>query len=84
MYAWAVGSGGIGISLPLEEPSEREMLHNWEFSQHFGIVHLQHALVDLAPSIFDARDVEQNGRVFPERTLLDIEDELNGTEVHVA
>jgi hypothetical protein len=84
MHAWAAGSGSIGISLPLEELSEWEMLHDWKFTQHFGIVHLQHALVDLSPAIFDARDVEQNGRVFPERTLLDVEDELDCTEVHVA
>jgi hypothetical protein len=58
MYAWAVGSGGIRISLPLEELSEWEMLHDWKFTQHFCVVHLQHALVDLSPSIFDARDVE--------------------------
>jgi hypothetical protein len=60
------------------------MLYDWELSQHLRIVHLQHALVDLSPSILNARDVEQYGRVFPEWTLLDIKDELNGAEVHVA
>jgi hypothetical protein len=84
MYAWDGGTGGIGISLPLEELPEWEMLHNRELTQHFCIVHLQHTLVDLAPSVFDARDIEQYGRVFPERTFLDIKDELNGTEIHIA
>lgn len=60
------------------------MLYDWELTQHFCIVHLQHALVDLPPAVFDARDVEQNRRVLPEWTLLDIKDELDSTIVHVA
>lgn len=60
------------------------MLYHWEFTQHLRIVHLQHTLVDLAPAIFDARDVEEYGRVFPEWSLLDIEDKLDSTEVHIA
>lgn len=60
------------------------MLDHREFPQHFSIVHLQHALVDLPPAVFDARDVKQNRRVLPEWTLLDIKDELDGTIVHVA
>jgi hypothetical protein len=58
MHTWAIRSGSIRISLPLEKLSEWEMLHNWKLAQHFRIVHLQHALVDLAPSVFDTRDVE--------------------------
>jgi hypothetical protein len=84
MHAWSSGSGGFGVSLPLEELSEREMLDNWEFAQHFGVIHLQHALVDLSPAVFDARDVEQDGRVLPERTLFDVENELDCTVVHIA
>jgi hypothetical protein len=61
-----------------------EMLHDRELAQHFCVVHLQHSLVDLSPAIFDAGDVKQDGRVFPEGTLLDVENELNGAEVHVA
>jgi hypothetical protein len=60
------------------------MLHDWELTQHFCVVHLQHALVDLSPAVFDAGDVEQDRRVFPEGTFLDVEDELDGAEVHVA
>jgi hypothetical protein len=84
MHAWTCGCGGFRISLPLEELSEGKMLDDWEFAQHFGVVHLQHALVDLSPAVFDARNVEQDGRVFPKWTLLDVEDELDGTVVHIA
>ena len=84
MHAWPCGCGGFGISLPLEELAERKMLDDWEFAQHFSVVHLQHALVDLSPTIFDARDVEQDRRVLPEWSLLDVEDELNCTEIHIA
>jgi len=84
MYAWSGRSGGFGISLPFEELPERKVLDDWEFSKHFSVVHLQHALVDLSPAVFDPRDVEQDRRVLPERSLLDVEDELNGTEVHIA
>jgi hypothetical protein len=74
----------LWIPLPLEELAKGEMLHDWELAQNFCIIHFQHALVDLSPAVFDAGDVEQNGGVFPERTLLHVEDELYGAEVHVA
>jgi len=74
----------LGIPLPLEEMAKGEMLHDREFAQYFCVVHLQHALVNLSPAIFDAGDVEQDGRVFPKGTLLDIEDKLDRAEVHVA
>lgn len=74
----------LWIPLPFEEMAKGEMLHDRELAQHFCVVHLQHALVDFSPAIFDAGDVEQNGGVFPEGSLLDVEDELNGAEVHVA
>jgi hypothetical protein len=74
----------LGISLPLEEPPEGKMLDDWEFTKHFGVVHLEHALVDLPPAVFDARDVEQNRRVLPERALFDVKDELDSTVIHVA
>lgn len=83
MHAWARRSGGFRVSFPFEELSERKMLHDWEFPKHFSIVHLQHALVDLSPAIFDARDVEEYWRVFPEWSFFDVENELDGTEVHV-
>jgi len=60
------------------------MLDDGEFAQHFRVIHLQHALVDLSPAVFDARNVEQDGRVLPERSLLDVEDKLDGTVIHVA
>jgi hypothetical protein len=75
---------GLWIPLPLEELAKGEMLHDWELAQYFSVVHLQHALIDLSPAVFDAGDVEQDGRVLPKWTLLDIEDELDRAEVHVA
>jgi hypothetical protein len=84
VHTWCGGTGGFRISLPFEELSERKMLDDWKLAQHFGIVHLQHALVDLSPAVFDARNVEQYRRVFPEWSLLDIEDELDSTIIHVA
>ena len=61
MHAWASGSGSLRVSLPFEELPKRKMLHDWELTQHFRIVHLKHALVDLSPAILDAGDVEQYG-----------------------
>jgi hypothetical protein len=83
MHAWSGGRGGFRVPLPLEELAERKMLDDWEFAQHFSIVHLQHALVDLSPTIFDAGNIEQDRRVLPERSLLDVENELDGTVVHI-
>lgn len=72
------------ISLPLEQAAEGKMLHDREFSEDFRSVHLQHALVDLAPAVLDAADIVEHGRVFPERSAFDVVDELDGGEVHVA
>ena len=41
-------------------------------------------LVDLSPTRFDTRYVVKNRTVLPERTFLDVVDETDGTEVHVA
>ena len=84
MHAWSCRCGGFRVSPPLEELPEGEMLNDWEFAKHFGVIHLQHALVDLAPAVFDARDVEKNRRVLPKWSLLDVEDELDSTVIHVA
>lgn len=84
MYAGTSRCRGLWIPLPLEELAEGKMLHDRELAQHFCVVHLQHALVDLSPAIFDAGDVEEDGRVLPKRTLLDVVDELDCAEVHVA
>jgi hypothetical protein len=75
---------GLWIPLPLEELAKGEMLHDRELAQHFCVVHLQHALVDLSPTIFDAGNVEEDGRVLPKWTSLDVVDELDCAEVHVA
>ena len=83
MYAGTSRCRGLWIPLPLEELAEGKMLHDRELAQHFCVVHLQHALVDLSPAVFDAGDVEQDGRVFPEGAFLNVEDELDGAEVHV-
>jgi len=84
MHAWPHGSGGFGVSLPLKELPEGKMLDDWEFAKHFGVIHLQHALVDFSPAVLDARDVEQDRRVLPERSLLDVKNELDSTVIHVA
>lgn len=73
----------LRIDLPREERAKGEVLDNRELGQHLGVEHLDHALVDLAPAVADARNVEQDRTVLPERTLLDIVDEADGREVHV-
>lgn len=40
-------------------------------------------LVNLGPAVLDARYVKQGRTVLPEGSLLDIEDESDGREVHV-
>ena len=52
------GSPSIRIALPGEEGAEGEVLDDGIFGEDFGVKHLDHALVDLAPSIPDARNVE--------------------------
>lgn len=74
----------LGITLPFEELAKWEMLNNWELAQYFRIVHLDHTFVDLSPAVFDTGDIEQDRRVLPERTLFDVQDELDGAVVHVA
>lgn len=59
------------------------MLNNWKFGQHFCVVHLDHALVDLRPTSFDARNIKQDGAVLPERPLFDIVNEPDSAEVHI-
>lgn len=59
------------------------MLHNREFGKHLGIVHFYHALVDLAPAVFDAGDVKQDGRMLPKGAPFHIIDEANGGKIHV-
>ena len=73
----------LWIDLPREERAKGEVLDNRKLRQHLGVEHLDHALVDLAPAVADARNVEQDGTVLPERTLLDIVDEADGGKVHV-
>ena len=84
MYTGASRCCGLRITLPFEELAKGEMLHDRKLAQHFCVVHLQHALVDLSPAIFDAGDVEKDGRVLPKWTFLDVVDELDCAEVHVA
>jgi len=84
VHAWSSSGGGFEVSLPFKEFPERKMLDDWKLAQHFGIVHLQHALVDLSPAVFDARDVEQYRRMFPEWSLLDVDDELDSAVIHIA
>lgn len=59
------------------------MLDDGELVEHLGIVHQNHALVDLAPAVLDSRDIVQNRAVLPEGALLDIVDKPDGREVHV-
>ena len=60
------------------------MLHNRELAQHLRIIHLNHALIHLSPSTFDPGDIEKNRTMLPEWPGLDIVDEADGGEVHVA
>lgn len=59
------------------------MLHDGELGQDLGVEHLDHALVDLAPAVLDARHVIEDGTVFPEGPFLDVVDEADGGEIHV-
>ena len=59
------------------------MLDDGELGQHFGVKHLDHALVDLTPTVSNARNIEKDRTVLPEGTLLHVVDEANGREVHI-
>lgn len=59
------------------------MLHDGELGKDLSIEHLDHALVDLAPAVFDTRHVVEDRAVFPKWTLLNVVDESNGGKVHV-
>jgi hypothetical protein len=72
------------IAFPCKQRSKGEVLNDGELGQHFCVVHLDHALVDLRPSRFDAGYVEQDGAMLPEWPLFDIVDESNSAKVHVA
>lgn len=72
------------VRFPREERTKGEVLDDRKLGQHFSVEHLDHALVDFAPAIADARDVEQDGAVLPEGACLDIVDEADGREVHVS
>jgi len=76
---WRLGGR---IPVPRKERAKGEVLYYWELGEHFGIEHLYHAFVDLAPPVPDARDVEEDGTVFPEGALLDVVDEGNGRKVN--
>lgn len=51
----------FGVCLPLEKTAEREMLYHRELAEHLGGIHLEHALVDFAPAVFDATDIVKYG-----------------------
>jgi hypothetical protein len=59
------------------------VLDNWELGQNFGVEHLDHALVNLAPTISNTRDIKENGTVLPKWALLNVVDEANGRKVHI-
>ncbi len=75
--------GGVRVWVEAEEGAEAEMLHDGELGQDFGVVHFQHAFVDLAPAGADAGDVVEHGGVLPEGALFDVVDEADGAKVHV-
>lgn len=75
---------GLWVVVPGEEGAKGEMLDDGELGEDFDIVHFNHALVDLGPAGLDARDVEEDGAVFPKRPGFDVVDEANGAEIHVA
>lgn len=73
----------LRIKVPCEKRTKVKVLNDGKLGQDFGVEHFDHALVDLAPSVTDAGDVEQDGTVLPEGALLHIVDEADGGEVHV-
>lgn len=80
------GSGwgnGVRVRVEAEEGAEAEMLHDGELGQDLGVVHFQHALVDLAPAGADAGDVVEHRRVLPEGAPFHVMDETDGAEVQV-
>ena len=60
------------------------MLHDGELCQDLGVVHFQHALVDLTPAGAHARDVVQHRRVLPEWAPFHVVDEADGAEIEVS
>lgn len=75
--------GGVRVRVEAEEGAEAEVLHDGELGQDFGVVHFQHALVDLAPAGADAGDVVEHRRVLPKGAPFHVVDEADGAEVHV-
>lgn len=80
LHSWGLR---IGVIFPGEKRAKRKMLHDRKLGQDLGIVHFNHTLVNLAPTIFDPGNVKQHRAVLPERTLFYIVDEANGRKVHV-
>lgn len=77
------GRGRVGVGVEAEEGAEAEVLDDGELGQDFGVVHFDHALVNLGPAGADAGDVVEHGGVLPEGAPFDIVDEADGAEVHV-
>ena len=75
---------GVRVRVEAEEGAEAEVLHDGELGQDLGVVHFEHALVDLAPAGADAGDVVEHGRVLPEGAPFHVVDEADGAEVHVS
>ncbi|KAI6748017.1 hypothetical protein HG531_008559 [Fusarium graminearum] len=69
--------GGLA-SDPELGPGGGILLDNRKLGQHFSVEHLDHALVDLAPTVANARDVEQDRTMLPEWALLHVVDKANG------
>ena len=59
------------------------MLNNGKLPENFCIIHLDHAFVDFRPTGCDARNVKQNGAVFPESAFLDVANKADGCKVEI-
>jgi hypothetical protein len=75
--------GSVRILIPREEGAKGKMLNHGELGKDLGVEHLDHAFVNLSPSVSDARYIKEDRTVLPEWTLLDVVDEADGREIHV-
>lgn len=73
----------IRILVPRKERAKGKVLNNGELGENLCIEHLDHALVDLAPAVANARNVKENRAVLPEGACFDVVDEANGGKIHV-
>ena len=52
MYPGSLGRSWSGSSSVRKDRTKEKVLNDGEFSEHFGLVHLDHARVDLVPRFY--------------------------------